>query len=122
MGLLLVAEMPQGLTRLASRCWALPGMLETRSVSRNEPRAISALTPSAGSVIPTAVATASPAVNSLRAYMRESSLLVPVSRTFKPSLDCYGTGYGGPVPAGGFTDFLPPSHPLLIGLGHHRGV
>ncbi len=71
MGLAPLAEMPQGLTRLGSRCWALPGIFETRSVSRNEPRAIPALAPTAGMASATAEATVSPTVNSLRAYMRD---------------------------------------------------
>src|SRR3989441_9608896 len=67
-GLVALAEMPQGLTRLKSRCWARPGILETRSVSRNESR-VPALAPTEGNASPTAVATVSPAVNSLRACM-----------------------------------------------------
>src|SRR6202140_4094581 len=64
----------------------------------------------------------SAAVSSLRACMRESSLLVPVWWAFKPSLDCYEKGYGRPVPVENFTDFLRASHPLLIGVRHDRGA
>src|ERR1700675_1290795 len=62
-------ERPQGFLSCRSTICAGTAPLEPRLVSRNAPLAEPALTPAAGSVMPTAVATASPTVNSLRPCM-----------------------------------------------------
>src|SRR5256885_9921898 len=75
-GLVPRAEIPQGLTRCGSWCSAIPGMSETRSVSRNEPRAIPALALTVGRLIITPVARVTSTLKSLRRCMLTSLRLI----------------------------------------------